>query len=70
MPTIRATFPVTLSIDVEISRDFYLNVEHQLAEALYQQLMAMDEQEAIDYLMEAISQVGEGKPTVQDTPAT
>lgn len=68
MPTIRAVFPVTLDLDITISRDFYLNAEFQLAEALYKHLMELDEQEAIDYLKTAIVRVGEGKPTVPNAP--
>jgi len=65
MPTIRASFPTTLQFDVELSRDFDLNVEYQVAQALYQQITALDETDAIDLLMEAITKVGEGKLTIQ-----
>jgi hypothetical protein len=65
MPTIRAEFPVTLKFNIEISRDFYLNAEFQLAQALYRHLIELDERDGIDYLLEAIAEIGEGKPVVQ-----
>jgi hypothetical protein len=63
MPTIRATFPVILTFNVEISRDFYLNTEFQIAQALYEQISALDAQDAIAFLKDAITDLGEGVPT-------
>jgi len=62
MPTIRAEFPVTLKTNIEISRDFDLNVYYQLAVALYKRILEMDEDAAVDFLIEAIVDPGEGKP--------
>lgn len=60
MPTIRAVFPATFKFELVVSRDFYLNKEYQLASALYARLQAMDEDAAIEYLREAVIEVGEG----------
>ncbi|MCC6190608.1 MAG: hypothetical protein IT318_16385 [Anaerolineales bacterium] len=67
MPTIRAVFPITMQFSVEVTRDFDLNGEYQIAEALYRQIIAMDDSDAIDFLIEAITTVGEGKPTIPRT---
>jgi hypothetical protein len=62
MPTIKATYRVSLKTDLEISRDFHLNREYQLARALYEQLMSMEEDAAVDFLLESIVGVDEGQP--------
>lgn len=65
MPTTRAVIPATLKVEVEVSRDFYVNKELQVAEALYRRLMELDDEDAIDLLKAAIVETGEGAPVVQ-----
>jgi hypothetical protein len=64
MPTIRAVFPVVFHFDIELSRDFSQNVKYQLADAVYQRLVELEEADAIDFLRQAIVEIGEGKPIV------
>jgi hypothetical protein len=61
MPTIRAVYSATIKVDLVISRDFYLNKEYQLARALYERLLSMEEDGAIDFLLGHIVDVGEGQ---------
>lgn len=65
MPTIRAIFPVSIQAEIVISRDFYLNREQQLAQALYQRIIEMDEDEAVDFLVERMTVLGEGTPVAE-----
>lgn len=65
MPTIKAKYPVNVRAEVIISRDFYLNREQQLARALWEALQDMGEDEAIDYLAERMTLLGEGEPVVE-----
>jgi hypothetical protein len=65
MPTIRAKYPVTVQAEVVISRDFSLNREKQLAQALWEALQDMGEEEAVDYLAERMNVLSEGEPCVQ-----
>jgi hypothetical protein len=67
MPTIRATFPAKLTFELEVSRDFYQNVEYQIAQALYERISGMDSDDAIAYLADAIVEVGEGVPTARES---
>ena len=62
MPTIRAQYPITINAEVVVARDFHLNRERQVAKALYEQLMDMSEDDAIDFLLERLTVHGEGQP--------
>lgn len=62
MPTIRAKYEVTLKFEVEISRDFDLSENWQIAEQLYGYLDQLDPQEATWYLLDHITKIGKGKP--------
>lgn len=62
MSTIQAIYKVSIETDVVITRDFHKNREFQLAKALYDQLISMDEDAAVDFLIERLTLLDEGHP--------